>query len=69
MERFISYEKLSKKQQRELDEKRRVNWGALNPISRTADDGKKYNRKKARHWKNDLPDAEPFSHSSDGFAL
>ena len=34
MEKFIPYEKLSKKKQRELDLKRRGSWGGLNPVTR-----------------------------------
>lgn len=34
MEQFISYKKLSKKNQRELNRKKRGTWGALNPVTR-----------------------------------
>ena len=48
MEKFIPYEKLSKKKQRELDAKKRGSWGGLNPVTRKPENPKAYNRKKAR---------------------
>ena len=35
MEKFIPYEKLSKKKRRELDKRKRGSWGGLNPVTRT----------------------------------
>ena len=46
MEKFIPYEKLSKKEKRKLDNARRQTWGALNPTTRKSDNIKVYNRKK-----------------------
>ena len=34
MEKFIPYEKLSKKKKRELDAAKRGTWGALKPVTR-----------------------------------
>ena len=48
MEKFIPYEKLSKKKKRELDAKRRRTWGALNPVTRKPANSKAYDRAKAR---------------------
>ena len=53
MEKFIPYEKLSKKKQRELDRKRRNTWGALSPVTRNTANPKAYNRQKARKWNRD----------------
>lgn len=53
MEKWIPYEKLSKKKQRELDAKRRGSWGGLNPVTRKPPNPKAYNRKQARNWKDD----------------
>ena len=52
MEKFIPYEKLSKKKQRELNASRRTTW-ALNPVTRKPANPKAYNRKTARNWKDD----------------
>ena len=49
MEKFIPYEKLSKKKQRELDRQKRNTWGALNPVTRKPENPKAYNRRKARN--------------------
>ena len=53
MEKIIPYEKLSKKQKRELDKARRGSWGAVKPVTRKPADSKAYNRQKARRWRND----------------
>lgn len=50
MEKFIPYEKLSKKKRRELDQQKRNTWGELNPVTRKPENPKAYNRRKARGW-------------------
>ena len=52
MEKFIPYEKLSKKKQRELNTARRGTW-TLTPVTRKPANPKAYNRKTARSWKDD----------------
>lgn len=59
MEKFIPYEKLSKKKKRELDSSRRGSWGEINPVTRKPENPKAYNRRKARNWKE--PDSVPFA--------
>ena len=59
MEKFIPYEKLSKKKQRELDLRRRGSWGGLNPVTRRPKNPKAYDRRKAQSWKKDSGSA-PF---------
>ncbi len=49
MEKFIAYEKPSKKKQRELNAKRRSSWGGVNPVTRKPANPKAYNRVKARN--------------------
>ncbi len=53
MEKFVPYEKLSKKRQREENAKRRGSWGGINPVTRRPDNPKAYNRKQARRWQDD----------------
>lgn len=53
MQKFVPFEKLSKKKQRELNKKQRGSWGSINPVSRKVESAKIYNRKKARKWKDD----------------
>ena len=53
MEKFIPYEKLSKKAQRERDKAMRRDWGGLNPVTRKPANPKAYNRRKARKWSDD----------------
>ena len=55
MERFIPYEKLSKKEKRKLDRSRRQTWGELNPVTKKPVNSKAYNRRKSQDWKRELP--------------
>ncbi|MBR2936868.1 MAG: hypothetical protein IKB80_00010 [Oscillospiraceae bacterium] len=54
MEKFIPYEKLSKKEKRKIDQARRQTWGELNPVTRKPTNSKAYNRNKARNWKREI---------------
>lgn len=53
MEKFIPYEKRSKKQKRALDRAKRGTWGECKPVTRMPANPKAYNRKKARRWRCD----------------
>ena len=59
MEKFIPYEKLSKKEKRKLDQAKRQTWGELNPVTRKPENSKAYNRKRTQDWKKELPDLRP----------
>jgi hypothetical protein len=48
MEKFIPYEKLSKKEKREIDRSRRGSWGSLNPVTRKPANSRAYNRSKSK---------------------
>jgi len=52
MEKFIPYEKLSKKKKRELDAGRRTLW-AISPVTRKPENPKAYHRKKAQKRMDD----------------
>ena len=52
MEKFIPYEKLSKKKRRELDAARRTTWD-ISPITRRPANPKAYNRKAVQRWDDD----------------
>ncbi len=54
MEKFIPYEKLSKKKQRALNAARRGSWNGVNPVTRKTQNPKAYNRKKTRLWNEDV---------------
>jgi len=62
MEKFVPYEKLSKKAKRELDAARRGSWNGVNPVSRKSPNPKAYNRQKARKWADEAT-AVPFCFS------
>ena len=46
MEKFIPYEKLSKKEKRKRDQAKRQTWGELNPVTWKPENSKAYNRSK-----------------------
>lgn len=48
MEKFIPYEKLSKKERRRLDQAKRQTWGGINPVSRKPENSRAYNRQKVK---------------------
>lgn len=62
MEKFIPYDKLSKKEKRKRNAMMRNTWGALNPVTRKSPNPKAYNRKKARKWMDD-PYSVPYFYS------
>lgn len=53
MEKFIPYEKLSKKEKRKIDQARRQTWGTMNTVTRKPENSRAYNRNKTRDWKRD----------------
>ena len=61
MEKFISYEKLSKKEKRKMDLAKRQTWGELNPVTRKPENSRAYNRKRTQDWKKELPNPASFS--------
>ena len=55
MEKFVPYEKLSKKEKRRLDRAKRQTWGDLNPVTRKPVNCRAYNRKRAqKQWASAL---------------
>ena len=63
MEKFIPYEKLSKKEKPKMDLAKRQTWGELNPVTRKPVNSKAYNRTRTQDWKKELPDLRPFCYS------
>lgn len=63
MEKYIPYEKLSKKKQREINARKRGSWGGIDPVTRKPKNSKAYDRSKARQWKKDLHDRPCFCFS------
>ncbi len=53
MDRFVPYEKLSKKAQRDRNKQRRRSWGGISPITRKSESKKLYNRKKTARYENE----------------
>ena len=63
MEKFIPFEKLSKKKQKELNAIKRKDWNGINPVTRKSENPKAYNRRKAQ--KRSEFDSVPFLFYSD----
>lgn len=53
MEKFIPFEKLSKRKKREQLAKKRRTWGAVSPVTRAPKNPKAYKRVKARQLNED----------------
>lgn len=57
MEKFVPYEKLSKKEKRRVNQSRRQTWGDVNPVTRKPENSAAYNRSKEnRRWKAEAQD-------------
>ena len=50
MEKFIPYEKLSKKEKKRRNAMQRGSWYGINPVTRKPAHSKAYNRRKAGKW-------------------
>lgn len=63
MEKFIPFEKLSKKERKKRNAAHRNTWGEMNPVTRKPENSRAYNRAKAQRWKQDAGAAylRPFS--------
>jgi len=60
MNRFVPYEKLTKKKRRAQDALRRGSWGEVNPVTRRPESSRAYNRKKAQRWEKNPPEGLSF---------
>ena len=69
MERFIPYEKLSKKKKRELNQAKRGSWGGLSPVTRRTENPRAYNRRKAQRREKDELTFVPFLFSGSDCRL
>ena len=61
MEKMIPYEKLSQKEKRRQDSRRRNTCGEGNLVTRGPAGSKDYNRRKLRNWKRDCHEPIPES--------
>ena len=53
MEKYITYEKLSKKEKRRFDNSKRKTWGGFSPVTRKPINNKAYNGKRNQCWKDE----------------
>ena len=54
MEKYIPYEKLSKKEKKKINAAQRGSWGAINPVTRKPENSRAYNRRRANGWKQEM---------------
>ncbi|MBR2742738.1 MAG: hypothetical protein IKD89_04020 [Clostridia bacterium] len=50
MKKFVPYEKLSKKERRAIDQKKRGVWNEICPVTRVSKNKKAYDRKRSRSF-------------------
>lgn len=53
-QKFIPFDKLSKKERRKQNRQKRKNWNGISPLTRKPENPKAYNRQKARKINNDF---------------
>jgi hypothetical protein len=54
VKKFISYDKLSKKEKRKVDVAKRTTWGDFNPATRTPKNSRAYDRNKTKRYMEDM---------------
>ena len=69
MEKFIPYEKLSKKEKKRRDAMKRGTWHGINPVTRKPVSSKAYNRRKAGKWYDPTDLLSSYSSSSVSSSL
>lgn len=57
MEKFVPFDKMSKKKKKEINALKRKTWGTLNPVTRKTKNKKAYDRRKARKLSDDFNSA------------
>lgn len=57
MEKFVPFEKLSKKEQKKQNAARRNTWGAMSPVTRKPKSSRAYDRQKNNAWRKDTYEA------------
>lgn len=57
MDKWISYDKLSKKEKRKRDQAKRQTWGVISPVTRKPTNSRAYNRRQAQDWRKDAADS------------
>ena len=63
MDRYVPLSKKSKKEQKKFHAMQRITWNGLNPVTRTVQNGKAYNRKKMKQ--RDLRNGRNFGNESN----
>lgn len=53
MEKFVPYEKLSKKEQKKIDAEKRRDWNGIDPATKVVDKDKKAYKRKLKHPNKD----------------
>lgn len=52
--KFIPYDKMGKRDKREIDQQKRKNWGNINPTTKPQGEKNDYRRKKQREREDDM---------------
>ncbi|MCR5601292.1 MAG: hypothetical protein K6G33_11205 [Ruminococcus sp.] len=49
MEKFVSFEKMSKKEQKKINSAQRRDWNGINPVTRVTQENKKAYKRNPKH--------------------
>ena len=58
MEKFVPFEKLSKKEQKKQNAAQRNTWGAMSPVTRKPKSSRAYDRQKNNVWRKGAYEGE-----------
>lgn len=49
MDKFVSYDKMSKKDKKKVDSSKRGSWNGVDPVTKVVDTDKRHYRRKPKH--------------------
>ena len=49
MDKFVPYDKMSKKEQKKINDEKRRDWNGINPVTKVVPDSKKVYKRKPKH--------------------
>ena len=52
MDKFVSYDKMSKKEKKKIDSAKRGSWNGVDPATKVVETGKKRYKRKPKHPEN-----------------
>ena len=53
MDKFVPYDKMSKKEQKKINDEKRRDWNGMNPVTKVVPESKKVYKRKPKHQNDD----------------